>query len=657
MPNSLENFHPKYRPDIDGLRALAVLGVVIFHAFPKFMPGGFIGVDVFFVISGYLISSIIFSNLQAQSFSFGDFYSRRIRRIFPALLTVLIVCYFFGWFALFADEYMQLGGHIAGGAGFATNFILWKEVGYFDQVSETKPLLHLWSLGIEEQFYLVWPLLLYFFWRHKCSLLVPTILLALASFGFNIYLVKVDSVADFYSPLTRFWELLLGSILAWVSLFKENYFSQLNEKIFAKDKNLNNILSILGLLILIGGFFGMSRSIAFPGWWALVPVIGSLLMLIAGPFALVNRRFLSCKIMVWIGLISFPLYLWHWPLLSFVRIVESKAPDLITSFAAIGFSFFLASLTYYFIERPIRYGKLVKSGSYSLIFMMFLIGLVGYCTYKFKGLEFRLQKYDQQNQKFISQIVVPPKLLRNTQCEKIFDRFNEGLCVLDQAKSPTVLIIGDSHGLHLYDGLAANLPGQNIGMLGGGWSGDPLNPLLGSYEMGTYGYKLQENIYQIIKDNDSIDTVILAFSEGVFSKSKANQNHLRETISYLLKIHKKVIFVLDVPTLPFDPKLCFHSRPFRLGKHMKDSCSYPRREYEQESEEYRAAVLSALSSFPQVSIFDAAVPMCDEKNCWGLKDGALLYRNGGENSHLSVDGSKFIAQSLAPFISSVASKR
>ena len=180
--------------------------------------------------------------------------------------------------------------------------------------------------------------------------------------------------------------------------------------------------------------------------------------------------------------------------------------------------------------------------------MMFLIGLVGYCTYKFKGLEFRLQKYDQQNQKFISQIVVPPKLLRNTQCEKIFDRFSEGLCVLDQAKSPTVLIIGDSHGLHLYDGLAANLPGQNIGMLGGGWSGDPLNPLLGSYEMGTYGHKLQENIYQIIKDNDSIGTVILAFSEGVFSKSKANQNHLRETISYFLKIHKKVIFVLDVPT-------------------------------------------------------------------------------------------------------------
>lgn len=364
MPTPLKIFHPEYRQDIDGLRALAVLAVIIFHAFPKFMPGGYIGVDIFFVISGYLLSSIIFSNLQAQTFSFGDFYFRRIRRIFPALLTVLIACYFFGWFALFADEYMQLGKHIAGGAGFVANLVFWSEVGYFDQVAETKPLLHLWSLGVEEQFYIAWPLLLYFLWKCKSNLLVLVSLLTIASFGFNIYLVKIDAVADFYSPLTRFWELLFGAILAWVSIFKKDYFSQLNDKIYAKDRHLNNILSVLGFLILIVGFFGMSRSMAFPGWWALLPTVGSLIILIAGPLAWVNRQILSCKLMVWIGLISFPLYLWHWPLLSFARIVESKVPNLIISFAVIGFSIALAWLTYYFIECPIRYGRLVKSRIY-----------------------------------------------------------------------------------------------------------------------------------------------------------------------------------------------------------------------------------------------------------------------------------------------------
>ena len=152
--------HPKYRPDIDGLRAIAVLSVVCFHAFPDLLKGGFIGVDIFFVISGFLISTIIFENLDKGTFSFSEFYSRRIKRIFPALLLVLIACYSFGWFALLADEHKQLGKHIAAGAGFVSNFVFWNESGYFDNAAETKPLLHLWTLGIEEQFYIIWPLLL-----------------------------------------------------------------------------------------------------------------------------------------------------------------------------------------------------------------------------------------------------------------------------------------------------------------------------------------------------------------------------------------------------------------------------------------------------------------------------------------------------------------
>jgi hypothetical protein len=149
--------HPKYRADIDGLRAVAVLAVVGFHAFPNLVKGGLVGVDIFFVISGFLISTIIFDSLERNSFSFLEFYSRRIRRIFPALLLVLIASFSFGWFTLLADEYKQLGKHIAAGAGFVSNFVFWNESGYFDNTADTKPLLHLWSLGIEEQFYIVWP--------------------------------------------------------------------------------------------------------------------------------------------------------------------------------------------------------------------------------------------------------------------------------------------------------------------------------------------------------------------------------------------------------------------------------------------------------------------------------------------------------------------
>ena len=185
-----------YRPDIDGLRAFAVIAVVTYHAFPALLPGGFVGVDVFFVISGFLISSILYSNLEAGRFSMLDFYGRRIRRIFPALILVMSACYALGWFVLLPDEYAQLGKHIAGGAGFVQNFVLWSESGYFDNAAETKPLLHLWSLGIEEQFYIVWPILLWIAYRLRLNLLSMTILIAVISFVLNIKFesIKLNSI-------------------------------------------------------------------------------------------------------------------------------------------------------------------------------------------------------------------------------------------------------------------------------------------------------------------------------------------------------------------------------------------------------------------------------------------------------------------------------
>ncbi|HKY08666.1 MAG TPA: acyltransferase, partial [Candidatus Binatia bacterium] len=210
-----------YRPDIDGLRALAVLAVIGYHTFPIWVTGGFTGVDVFFVISGFLISSIIFQSLDAGTFSLANFYARRIRRIFPALILVLASCLALGWHLLLTDEYIQLGKHTAGGAAFGPNFVLIKEAGYFDVTAESKPLLHLWSLGIEEQFYIVWPLLLLLLWRCMGKTLWVIAFLALGSFILNVYLVSDKPVQTFYFPLTRCWELLMGAVLAHLALYQK----------------------------------------------------------------------------------------------------------------------------------------------------------------------------------------------------------------------------------------------------------------------------------------------------------------------------------------------------------------------------------------------------------------------------------------------------
>lgn len=383
--------HPKYRADIDGLRAIAVLSVIGFHAFPEWIQGGFIGVDIFFVISGFLISSIIFENLQRNNFSFVEFYSRRIKRIFPALLVVLAACFAFGWFTLLPDEYKQLGKHIAGGAGFISNFLLWDESGYFDNTAETKPLLHLWTLGIEEQFYIIWPLVLWIAWKLRLNLLAIAIAVAAISFVLNISDVHSDAVAAFYSPQTRFWELMAGSILAYTKLYKQNIIDAWISRVpyekasVAKRTTLHNIQSLSGAALIGAGILIIKNDYLFPGWWAALPILGTVLVISAGPSALLNARILSRRILVWIGLISFPLYLWHWPLLTFVRIVESGTPPVKVRVAAVLVSIALAWLTYRLIEKPIRFGMNSSLKTVSLVVLMMSVGFVGYGTWKSGG--------------------------------------------------------------------------------------------------------------------------------------------------------------------------------------------------------------------------------------------------------------------------------
>ena len=388
-----------YRPDIDGLRAVAVLAVIGFHAFPTWIRGGFVGVDVFFVISGYLISTILFTGIEGGSFRFSQFYVRRIRRIFPALIVVLLGCLAAGWLVLFSIEYMALGKHAAGSAGFVSNFVLWNEAGYFDKAAATKPLLHIWSLGIEEQFYVIWPLLLYLTWKRRAATLTLLVLLLVVSFAFNVRSIHADPAADFYSPLTRFWELMAGALLAYLSLHLydlDGIFHKLPrpalhvaDAVAAPGSIASNVVAVAGLALIVATVMTFDETREFPGWWALLPVIGTCLLLASGPLTWINDKLLATRVLVAIGLISYPLYLWHWPLLSFIRIVDGRAPSAIAATLAIISSFALAWLTYLVIERPLRFGKSAQIKAVILFVAMALTGSAGYLVYANKGFAFR----------------------------------------------------------------------------------------------------------------------------------------------------------------------------------------------------------------------------------------------------------------------------
>jgi peptidoglycan/LPS O-acetylase OafA/YrhL len=350
----------KYRPDIDGLRAIAVTLVVAFHAFPSWVKGGFIGVDIFFVISGYLITKIIIDDLANGRFSVADFYERRIRRIFPALLVVLTATLIFGWYVLLADEFSRLGWHVLSGVMFFSNITLWSELGYFDAIGETKPLLHLWSLGIEEQFYLVWPLLLAFLSARTTKTLAIICFFIFASLLTNVALVGSNASAAFFFPIARFWELLVGALLAYTQAFQAETIDKLTSR-------FGNIISIFGAAFLLAAIALISRDKQFPGWWATLPVFGTVMLILSGTKSYINLKILSIRPLVWLGIISYPLYLWHWPLLSYLWIINGGLPPKEAKLIAVLLSIFLGWLTFRFIEHPFRFGSLRSHSSLSLL--------------------------------------------------------------------------------------------------------------------------------------------------------------------------------------------------------------------------------------------------------------------------------------------------
>ena len=325
------------------------------------------------MISGYLISGILYKGLKANGgegeFSFAEFYARRIRRLFPALITLLVLCLGYGSVVLLPSEYKQLGKHVAAGTLFIQNFVFWQESGYFDTAANLKPLLHLWSLAVEEQFYIFFPLLLLLIWRRKWPLAAMMGVLLIASLIGNLVMSVQNRATDFFLTPYRAWEFLGGSLLAWW------HYDRGHED----DVTLHRqVFSLVGAALLGLGMALINKNDPYPGWRALLPVTGKLLLMEGGAgvkAAWVNRKILSNPSVVWIGLISYPLYLFHWPALSFVHIVKGEKAANSTIWGALLLTLILTVATYYLIEKPIRFSK-SKRILPALIVAFIVIGLL-----------------------------------------------------------------------------------------------------------------------------------------------------------------------------------------------------------------------------------------------------------------------------------------
>ena len=431
-----------YREDIDALRGLAVFLVVVYHAFPKLLPGGFIGVDVFFVISGYLITSIIFLSIHNNDFSLKEFYARRIRRLFPALATVLLFALGFGWLVLFPEEYQQLGKHVTKSVIFLLNFALINEINYFDVESHYKPLLNLWTLSIEEQYYIFWPLIILFFFKIKKNPGYILLLAFIISFSVNVYFAKDYSQKVYYHTLTRFWQLAAGSLLAiWL----------INYKVLQNTNNRKVKIFVGGggvALIAVGALW-IDGQMVYPGLLAIVPVLGAAMVIIS------NIRLKQYCGFVKLGLISYPLYLWHWVIISFLYIYLGRKPETFVLVLAVLLSLIFAYLTYKYIEK-LRYQKL---STLYLIILLIIVGIFGFYIKEKKGLPDRsnIKSYKEQLH-FFKRAIAKDETCINYSSSLLGHKQNFDYCRADidtaNKTKKIIAIIGDSHASVLFSGIS-----------------------------------------------------------------------------------------------------------------------------------------------------------------------------------------------------------
>jgi peptidoglycan/LPS O-acetylase OafA/YrhL len=662
-----------YRRDIDGLRAIAVASVLLFHAFPTWGHGGFAGVDIFFVISGFLISGVILKDLQRSSFTYANFYSRRIRRIFPALALVLGAVLLFGWYLQFPYEYRFLGKHVAAGAAFVSNLALWRESGYFDAAAESKPLLHLWSLGIEEQFYLIWPLVIaWVFRRARSRVLAVTAAAALASFVCNLVLVGVNRSATFYLPFTRFWELLIGAALACAAAYDGGPVTAIMRWPLAsgvRRSHIEEASAWTGLALIFTAIFLLDANAAFPGWWALLPTVGTALLIAAGPATWFNRYVLSNRVFVFVGLISYPLYLWHWPLLTFVRLAGKGASSGTVRALVLLASVVLSWLTYRLVETPIRFGAKAKRKPVFLAAAVAALAVVGVVVHQTGGRMARLE-----GSPFAADLASGGSDASGYPCH--LDLTGSGVpidyCLQSSASAPAAAIFGDSHAEHLFYGLQ-QMDRQRTWLLLGHNSCPPLNAV------DVKGAEVRceersEAMTQALAQSGNIKLVVLSFFGSYFLDSDYAADHLGNhrgpsttaivaaepraggkkdqffyglgvTIDKLEQAGKTVVVVIDIPELPFFPQDVV--RQASTAHALFESASISRAVVAARQAALRSAIAELKNRHSKLLVYDPADFLCDESSCHAVVGGVLAYR---DSHHLSLRGSVLFAQHFVPLL-------
>ncbi|MCX6132162.1 MAG: acyltransferase family protein, partial [Proteobacteria bacterium] len=448
-----------YRPEIDGIRALAVLAVVGYHysLVNSIMGNGFIGVDIFFVISGFLITRSLAQSIDGGGYWLREFYFRRIRRIFPALIIVLLGTLLAGLVILLPFELRQLGKQIFFGALFSSNFHFWAESGYFDPESIQKPLLHLWSLGVEEQFYIFYPIFILVAIRFKIDLVKVAIGISFFSALFLIYLGVSSPAATYFSPLTRMWELSIGGIASSV--------------VVEKSLRLHKFLRLIGVTLFLSAFHFTNVGSSYPNWSTLLPVVGTALILVfvrdEGFVSIILRN----RVLTWIGRMSYSLYLWHWPVISLYVISEGHLPNRQVKYVLFALSLFLSLITFKLIELPSRNFAL-SAKNVSLIFgSLMAVGIFGGVISNGDGYPSRipskngsLVSLEDVSNQFKTVDFSNPECLENYPNEKA-KSYKWWFCRSNNSNPPEILLWGNSYANQYFSGLSSNPYSGQISLL------------------------------------------------------------------------------------------------------------------------------------------------------------------------------------------------
>jgi peptidoglycan/LPS O-acetylase OafA/YrhL len=647
-----------YRPDIDGIRAIAILSVVIYHSGLRLLPGGFTGVDIFFVISGYLIGGHIFSELRTGRFSFLRFYHRRAKRILPAFYFVLAFTVIAGWFLLSPTEFRELGRSAFSATLSASNLVFWHFSGYFDTRSEFNPLLMTWSLGVEEQFYLVVPLFMVVLTRLRRNWLWPAILAGcLFSFVLAICALPHYPTLVFYMLPPRAWELGAGVALA-VAAF--------NRKQDFLPAAAAQVSGLSGLVMIIVPTIVLNTKTPFPGWAALPSVLGTV-MVIGTPASWVNRRILSLPPLVFVGRVSYSLYLWHWPILAFLRVAYGSTLPLMASLVAIAVSFGLAILSFYFVEQPCRRSKMLP-GPLLMRYAMVSIAMLLACAGAWVAGEYPRENSVVAREDLAAYLpTVEPCLVGHDKLPTPSSCYDAG------DSSPKVALWGDSHAAALAPALRRLAQAQSFGFVQLGKA--TCLPMVGAaiyippapLSAGEC-LRFNRRVLDLLLSDQQIRIVILT---GVWGDTAnharwvteetgnepvtlsldlariAFRRSLEETIQRLQSSGKKVVVINDVPAIPFDPLMRFRTEhiPARNWLAGLLGSSYAGSPGLHQTESFIPNGLAnteldlALAGVGSITRFDPSTRLCSDGHQCIYQDGDhLLYY---DESHLTAFGSSY----------------